>query len=272
MSRGDRQAAVGRQGARPRLEPRQQGGRAADPHVGPGRGEAPDVGTRHARMEDVAQDHDLAAGDAAARQAGAQRVEVEQRLAGMGVPAVPGVDDVSAEDVGGEIRGAAPAVTHHEHVGAECLERAHRVHERLALGHRAAGGGHVDDVRPEPLGGRLERDARARRGLVEEDRHAHPLERGPARAAVAQDDGHLVGPAHDRVEVGRREVVHVEQVAMPPGLRAGHEAIAAPDSARRSMKTPSSPPSTSSRWTRMTSSREVGTFLPTWSARTGNSR
>ena len=46
---------------RPRLEPAQQRRRAAQPQVRAGRGQRPDVGARHARVEQVAEDHDLAA-------------------------------------------------------------------------------------------------------------------------------------------------------------------------------------------------------------------
>ena len=60
--------ARGRPRARPRLEAAQQRRRAAEPHVGAGRGQPPDVGPRDAPVEDVAQDRDLAARAATARQ------------------------------------------------------------------------------------------------------------------------------------------------------------------------------------------------------------
>src|SRR3990170_7888662 len=106
---------------------------AARPEIGPCRGEGPEVGARHPRVEDVAEDDDLAAVQVGARQALAQRVQVEQGLGGMGVPAIAGVDDVSAEDGCGEVRGTAAGMAYDEHVRAEGLDGAHRVHQRLAL-------------------------------------------------------------------------------------------------------------------------------------------
>ena len=68
----DVEAPAGRRSpAGPRLEAAEQRRRAAQPQVGAGRGQRPDVGARHARMEQVAEDHDLAARPAT-RRAGAR--------------------------------------------------------------------------------------------------------------------------------------------------------------------------------------------------------
>ena len=53
---------------------------------------------------------------------------------------------------------------------------------------------------------------------------------------------------------------------------AAHATPGATGTSRRSITTSSSPSSTSRDRTWTTSSREVGTFLPTWSARMGSSR
>ena len=61
-------------------------------------------------MEDVAEDHDLPAAQVrAAGQVLADRVQVEQRLGRMGVPAVAAVEDRPAEVLGGEVRRAGRA-------------------------------------------------------------------------------------------------------------------------------------------------------------------
>ena len=154
--------------------------------------------------------------------------------------------------------------------------------------------GDVDDVRRQVLGGHLERDPRPGRRLVEQDRHLAAAQGRDLGDGPGQDLAHRVGRAHHEIQVRGGQAVDVEQVAMTPADRLGlgrhvdrrdddvggvrparpstiaHPtgSAAAGSSTTRSISTPSSP-SVSSRWTRTSSSRDVGTFLPTWSARIG---
>ena len=126
----DREPAAGGAPGGPGLEPAQQRGRAAQPEVRAHRRQRPDVGARHPRVERVAQDHDLAALERAARQPRAQRVQVQQRLAdGCACQPSPPLSTDPAEHLRGEVRRPGHAVAHHQHVGAERLDRADRVHE-----------------------------------------------------------------------------------------------------------------------------------------------
>ena len=65
---------------------------------------------------DVAEDHDLAALERAAGQPRAHRVQVEQRLGRVGVPAVAAVEHGPAEHLGREVRRARHRVAHDEHL------------------------------------------------------------------------------------------------------------------------------------------------------------
>ena len=194
-------------------------------------------------MEDVAHDHDLAPRQAPAGEVVAERVQVEEGLAGVGMPAIAGVDHVPAKDLRREVGRSAACVAHHEHVGAERFQRARRVQQRLALGDRAGRRVHARDVGPEATGRDLEGHPRARRGLIEKRDHGLPLE---ARAATAllEHAAHLGRAVEHGLQFPRREIRHVEQVRAP-----GHEAADSAVSAARSMNTPSPSGSVSSRWT-----------------------
>ena len=201
---------------RPRLEAVEQGRGAAQPEVRARRGQRPDVRARDARVQDVAEDHDLPARDRSARQLSTHRVQVEQGLGRVCVPAVAAVQDGSAEHLRGEVRGAGHRVAHDEHPGAERLDGPDRVDQRLTLGDRRRGRGDVHDVGTEVLGRDLERDPRPRRRFVEEDRHVAAAERRDARDRAIEDLAHRVRGTHDELEVVRRQHVDVEQVAMAP--------------------------------------------------------
>ena len=158
----------------------------------------------------------------------------------------------------------------------------------------------VDDVGRQVLGGDLERDPGPRRGLVEQDRHLPAAQGRDLRDRPGQDLAHRVGRAHDELELGGRQAVDVEQVTMPPGDGAGSRrgvdgpgprppatspwragvrsipTLTRPGSAAGSAATARSRRRPRRRSPRgghgRVSSRDVGTFLPTWSARIGSSR
>ena len=92
----------------------------------------------------------------AARQPRSQRVQVEQRLGRVGVPAVAAVEDRAAE-VSAARYGAPDAAWRMTSISRpERLDRPDRVDERLALRDRRARRGDVDDVGRQVLGGDLE--------------------------------------------------------------------------------------------------------------------
>ena len=99
----------GRPAPGPRLEPAQERRRTAQPEVGAGRGERPDVRAGHPRVQDVAEDHHLAAGQRRVAEVRAHRVQVEQGLGGVGVPAVAAVEHGATEHLGREVRRTADA-------------------------------------------------------------------------------------------------------------------------------------------------------------------
>ena len=116
-------------------------------------------------MDDVADNHE--ADPLEGPEGFAQGERVEQRLGWMGVHAVAGVHDAQAGGANRQVRRPRGSMAQHERRDPGPLERAQRVDERLALGNAAAGDRQVDGRRPEGLCGQLERDARARRDLVE---------------------------------------------------------------------------------------------------------
>src|SRR6185312_8692139 len=157
-------------------------------------------------------------------------------------------------------RGPGGAVPDDHAVGADGLQRLGGVLERFALGDRGALGGEVDDVRGEPLGGRLEGDAGAG-GVLEEEVHHGATAQGRELLDLAGADGcHVLGDVQDADGVLAGQVGGGEQVPH-----------ACPTITTSLTGAPFSVSSSPSR-TLTFSEAAVGRFLPTWSARIGSSR
>ena len=103
-----------------------------------------DVRARDAAEEDVADDRDVQPGDRPFLFADGE--EVEQRLRGMLVRAVAGVDHARAQPLGEELRRAGGAVAQHDDVGVIRLEILRGVLERFAFREAGSGGGDIDHV------------------------------------------------------------------------------------------------------------------------------
>ena len=103
---------------------------------------------------------------------------------------------------GQRVRGAGGVVPDDDRVGAHRLQRQRGVLEGLALGHAGALGGEVDDVRGQPLGGGLERDARAGGVLEEQVDHRAAAQRRQLLDLAALRGGHQPGGVEDPDGVG----------------------------------------------------------------------
>ena len=160
-----------------RLDPaRDQRGRTAERHLAAHPRPGQDVRAGHAAVQHVAHDPHLQPLERA--QALLERVEVEQRLRGVLVLAVAGVDHRRARPARHQ-RGR-PHLRRADHdrgrvVGRQGLDG---VLERLALVHRRAARLDAHQVGGEALGRQLEARAGARGGLVEEVDHRAPAQRG----------------------------------------------------------------------------------------------
>src|SRR5207247_9720239 len=97
--------------------------------------ESPDVRACGAVVKDVASESGLEALDAAVLVAYGE--QVEQPLRGVLVLAVARVDDVGADAIPEELRGAGRRVTDHDHGDPHRLEVLGRIDEGLAFLHRA---------------------------------------------------------------------------------------------------------------------------------------
>ena len=93
---------------------------------------------------------------------------VEQRLRGMLVRAVAGVDDGTVDLARQQMHGARLIMAHHDDVGPHRVERHRGVDERLAFLHAGIADRHVHHVGAQALAGDLERGLRARRSLEEQ--------------------------------------------------------------------------------------------------------
>ena len=86
----------------------------------PSLSQAEDIRARDAAEENVADDHDVQAGDRAFPFA--DRVKIEQGLGRMFVRAVAGVDHAGLQALGEKLRRAGGTVAQDDHVGVERLK------------------------------------------------------------------------------------------------------------------------------------------------------
>ncbi|GAA3146248.1 hypothetical protein GCM10020001_081760 [Nonomuraea salmonea] len=163
-------------------------------------------------MQHVADDGDLAALEIA--EAAAHGEGVEQRLGGVLVGAVAGVDDAAVHPVGQAVRRAGRAVADDDRVGAHGLEGERGVLERLALGHAGALGREVDHVGRQPLGGRLEGDPGAGGVLEEQVDDRAPAQRGQLLDGTFRDARQLLGGVEDEQRVVLGQVSGGDEVPL----------------------------------------------------------
>ena len=231
---------------------RQQCGRGDQRDLGPQGGIRGDLGPGHPAVADVPHDgHSKPGEPVEARLAATERlahgVEVEERLGGVLVPPVAGVDDHAAVDpLGNPGRHARRAVPDDHRIHADGLDGLDGVAQGLALLDRRRSGRKREHVGGHPLGCGLERHP-GPGGVLEE-------QGGDGAAAQGRHLG--IGPATDFGEGVRHpqdladrlgvEVVHAEQM----GREGAHRVTSSP------RETPSSETST-------ISSRLVGRFFPT---------
>ena len=233
------------------LDPaRDQRRRAADRDLGAEPLEGDQVGAGDAAVEDVADDPDLAAVEGA--EAAAQGVDVEQRLAGVLVLAVAGVDDRGTGPAGDHLGRAGVGVADHDRGRVVGGQGGDRVLQRLALVDRGAGRLDRDQVGGEPLGGELEGAAGAGARLVEERDDGAAAQGRDLLDVAAADLGEALGAVEDRFDLLAGELLDRQQVLHAFTSTGWGSEIVTWSTA-----------SISSRRTLTRSSRAVGRFLPT---------
>ena len=127
--------------------------------------------------------------------------QIEQALGRMCVSAVARIDHGRADALRDEIRRPRRPVPYDEDITAEGLERARGVEERFALLDRRARRRDVHDVGRERLRRELEGDARACRGLGEEEDHRAAAERRRAADRPREDLEHPVSGIEDVLDL-----------------------------------------------------------------------
>ncbi|CKS58582.1 Uncharacterised protein [Mycobacterium tuberculosis] len=201
-------------------------------------------------MQDVADDHDAPAFDAAEALTDGQRIK--QRLRGVFMSAVAGVDHrrpivVGAGPLRQQMGGAGRGMADDQRVSPGRAQGQRGIPQRLTLAYRRSGSADVDHVGAHPLTRYLERHPGAGGVLIEHrDDGPAPQRRQLLDVATDQRLRKPVGVVEDGGGVVAAEVGGGQQVPW------GH----------REITTPSRPSCSRSR-TCTLSLREVGTFLPT---------
>ena len=109
-------------------------------------------------------------------------------------------------------------MAHDEHVGVHRGQVVDGVEQRLALGRRRRADVEVDDVGRQPLGGDLERRARARRVLEEQVEHALAAQqRHLLHLALGDRDERLGGVEDLREDRGRQPFERQAGASARPG-------------------------------------------------------
>ena len=163
---GDRLDVCRRLAAHGLDPPRKQGGWPDERDMRAEQRQCLDVRARDPRVQDVADDRDVQALDAA--EGLLDRVEVEQGLRRVLVLAVARVHDARLGDPRDELWRANVRVAQDDHVRVVGAERDRGVLQRLALVDRRAARLDRHRVRRESLRGELEARRRSRRRLVED--------------------------------------------------------------------------------------------------------
>ena len=228
-----------------------------------GRRDQRDLGAEQVQRLDVAAGdpgvaHVADDGDAQPGQlpVAAQGEHVEQRLGGMRVAAVAGVDHRRVDPVDDAVGRTGRGVAHDDGVDAHGRDGLHGVAQALALLHRRLRHAEGHDVAGQALGRGLEAEAGAGGVLVEERGDDLAPEGGDLGDVALVHRQELLREVEQPGEALDVEVVDRQQVLHPipsptPSSWASHSSM------------PSSPPSTSARRTRTSSVRPVGRFLPT---------
>src|SRR5262249_43089103 len=141
---------------------------------------------------------------------------VQQALGRVLVGPVAGVDDAARQVLGQEVRGPGGAVAHHDDVHAHRLDVLGGVDERLALADAGAGGGEVDGVGGQALGGEAEAGAGAGGRLEEEVDDDLSLEVGALLAAALTDLDEVLRRVEDGLDLAAAQVLEAEEVTAGP--------------------------------------------------------
>ena len=170
-------------------------------------------------MQDVAADGDDQALDAAFVAADGERVE--QRLSGVLVAAVAGIDHRAVDLLRQQLDRAGRVMAHHQQVGPHGVQRHRGIDQGLALLHRGGADLHVHDVGAKPLAGKLERALGSGRGLEEQ------IDQGAAAQIVAflvdlpAELGGLFGQVEQRRDLGARKAFNSKKMAVRKGRGRG---------------------------------------------------
>ena len=190
---------------------RQHRRRPAQHHVGAELGQQMNIGARHAAVSDVADD-----GHAQPRQRRLvieNRQRIEQRLGGVLVGAVAGVEDRNLEIARQKMRRAGGRVAHHDGVGAHGRQRVQRVEQRFTLVDARYLRRDRDGIRAEALGGNLKGSAGAGGGFVEQVDDGAALQLIELLAGAGFERLVKFGAIQDLLDLIGRELFDPEQPA-----------------------------------------------------------
>ena len=159
---------------------------------------------RHAAVKNVADNRDLQPFESFF--VAQNRVSIEQRLRGMFVQSISGIDDRHIDVLRHHVRRARVGMPNDDDIGADRAHRVSRIEQRFALLNARTDGLDENGVRAQRFGGDLKRTSGARRSLVEKKQHPLALEQGTRLVRI-----HAPGKLQNSQDLGRFQMLNTEQ-------------------------------------------------------------
>ena len=196
-------------------EARQQRLRAGDMDLHAHLPHGLDIRTCHAAVQDIAEDGDLQAFEAAFVLL--DRKEVQQRLRRMRMGTVAGIQDDRAHDLGCILCRALSLMAHDDGIHAHRLDRVERVAQALALDDARRTRRDIHDIRAEIFTGQLERRTRARARLVEQRHNGFASQRRDLLDIPMDDVLHFLGRIQNQPDLLRGKIRQRENITASQG-------------------------------------------------------
>ncbi len=142
------------------------------------------------------------------------RIEIEQRLSRMLMPAVAGIDHRGLHPASQGLCRSRRRMTQHDDIRLHGLNVARRIEQGFAFDDAARRRGKIDDIRAQSLGRQLERRARSRARLEEEIHNCTPAQRRHFLDLAAAHFLERIGRLKNKLDILHRQGCQTEQIFM----------------------------------------------------------
>ena len=200
--------------------PGNQSRRTGEYHFRPQFQQAPHITAGHTAVENIADNGNFQTFDPAFFLPDGE--DVQQCLGGMAVGPVTGIDHTAGNVLGNKVLGPGGTVTHHQQIHLQCFNIPHGIQQGLPLGQTAGGGGHVHNVRTQPLFGKFKGNPGTGGGFHKEVHHRLAPESRDFFHVPFRDFFELFGRIENMGDLFCRKVIQTQQVFPCPAKFRRH--------------------------------------------------